>query len=76
MRERLRDFKGIPMVEPPKLHDGTLRSYQERGLDFLAYLSEFGFGGILADEMGLGKTIQVVSYLLRRKRVEARRPRS
>ena len=74
MRERLRDFKGIPMVEPPKLHDGTLRSYQERGLDFLAYLSEFGFGGILADEMGLGKTIQVVSYLLRRKRVEGAAP--
>jgi superfamily II DNA or RNA helicase len=74
MREKLRDFKGIPMVEPPKLHDGTLRGYQERGLDFLAYLSEFGFGGILADEMGLGKTIQVVSYLLRRKLVEGNAP--
>ncbi len=74
MREKLRDFQGIPMVEPPLLHGGTLRSYQERGLDFLAYLSEFGFGGILADEMGLGKTIQVVSYLLRRKLVEGAAP--
>jgi superfamily II DNA or RNA helicase len=74
MREKLRDFQGIPVVGAPKLHDGTLRSYQERGLDFLAYLSEFGFGGILADEMGLGKTIQVVSYLLRRKLVEGPSP--
>ncbi|MBD5603697.1 MAG: hypothetical protein IAI48_01175 [Candidatus Eremiobacteraeota bacterium] len=74
MRERLRDFKGIPTVGAPELVDGTLRGYQERGLDFLAYLSEFGFGGILADEMGLGKTIQVVSYLLRRKQVEGSAP--
>jgi SNF2 family DNA or RNA helicase len=70
MRERLRNFEGIPIVEPPELTNGSLRSYQQRGLDFLAYLSEFGFGGILADEMGLGKTVQVVSYLLRRKLLE------
>jgi superfamily II DNA or RNA helicase len=74
MREKLRDFEGIPAVEPPPLHNGSLRGYQQRGLDFLAYLSEFGFGGILADEMGLGKTVQVVSYLLRRKRNEGPRP--
>ena len=74
MREKLRDFEGIPAVEPPPLHNGSLRGYQQRGLDFLAYLSEFGFGGILADEMGLGKTVQVVSYLLRRKREEGARP--
>jgi superfamily II DNA or RNA helicase len=70
MRERLRNFEGIPVVEPPELTNGSLRGYQQRGLDFLAYLSEFGFGGILADEMGLGKTVQVVSYLLRRKLIE------
>jgi superfamily II DNA or RNA helicase len=55
LREKLRDFSGIPQVVPPELHNGSLRSYQQRGLDFLAYLNEFGFGGILADEMGLGK---------------------
>jgi len=67
MRERLRDFKGIPTIEPPLLTGGELRGYQERGLDFLSYLAEFGFGGILADEMGLGKTVEVISYLLKRK---------
>jgi superfamily II DNA or RNA helicase len=74
MRERLRNFDGIPQVDPPQLTGGSLRSYQQRGLDFLAYLSEFGFGGILADEMGLGKTVQVVSYLLRRKLLEGSSP--
>ncbi|MDQ2858593.1 MAG: DEAD/DEAH box helicase, partial [Candidatus Eremiobacteraeota bacterium] len=74
MRERLRDFKGIAVVEPPVLANGSLRGYQERGLDFLAYLAEFGFGGILADEMGLGKTVQVLSYLVRRKHIEGPAP--
>ncbi len=74
MREKLRDFKGIPIVEPPPLTNGALRGYQERGLDFLAYLAEFGFGGILADEMGLGKTLQVLSYLMRRKILEGPAP--
>jgi len=74
MRERLRDFDGIRVVEPPTLTGGMLRSYQQRGLDFLSYLSEFGFGGILADEMGLGKTVQVVSYLLRRKQLDGPMP--
>jgi superfamily II DNA or RNA helicase len=59
MRERLRNFSGIPIVEPPQLTNGSLRGYQQRGLDFLAYLSEFSFGGILADEMGLGKSLAV-----------------
>ena len=74
VRERLRDFQGIPVVEPPELTNGTLRGYQQRGLDFLSYLAEFRFGGILADEMGLGKTIQVISYLLRRKHEEGQAP--
>ncbi|GAC1490952.1 MAG: hypothetical protein NVS1B2_01580 [Vulcanimicrobiaceae bacterium] len=55
MREKLRNFEGIPSVDAPDLVNGTLRGYQKLGLDFLTYLSEFGFGGILADEMGLGK---------------------
>jgi len=67
MREKLRDFQGIPSVTAPPLATGALRGYQQLGLDFLCYLSQFGFGGILADEMGLGKTLQVLSYLLRRK---------
>ncbi|MBV8424580.1 MAG: DEAD/DEAH box helicase, partial [Candidatus Eremiobacteraeota bacterium] len=43
-------------VEPPGALGDMLREYQKRGLDFLAYLSAFRFGGILADDMGTGKT--------------------
>jgi superfamily II DNA or RNA helicase len=67
LREKLREFEGIAHVEPPPLHNGALRQYQEQGLDFLAYLAEFGFGGVLADDMGTGKTLIAISYLLHRK---------
>jgi len=47
---------------------GTLREYQEKGVSFLNFLDEMGFGAILADDMGLGKTIQIIAMLLYKKR--------
>ncbi|HEX8631397.1 MAG TPA: SNF2 helicase-associated domain-containing protein, partial [Catenuloplanes sp.] len=44
-------------VPTPADFVGTLRPYQERGLSWLAFLSQLGLGGILADDMGLGKCI-------------------
>ncbi|MEO9220244.1 MAG: SNF2-related protein, partial [Mycobacteriaceae bacterium] len=41
-----------------------LRPYQQRGLDWLAFMSSLGLGVVLADDMGLGKTIQLLSLLL------------
>jgi SNF2 family DNA or RNA helicase len=73
LRAKLREFAGIPRIEPPELRN-ALRGYQERGLDFLAYLAEFGFGGILADDMGTGKTAQTIAYLVHRKRLEGSAP--
>jgi superfamily II DNA or RNA helicase len=64
LRERLRNFEGIPSIEPPTIVAGILRDYQRRGLDFLDYLRSFKFGGILADEMGLGKAQSVNSTIL------------
>jgi SNF2 domain-containing protein/helicase-like protein/SWIM zinc finger len=63
LREAVRDFKGIDEIHPPGGLGKILRPYQKRGLDFLAYLGRYRFGGILADDMGLGKTLQVLSYL-------------
>jgi superfamily II DNA or RNA helicase len=74
LRERLRGFTGIERVSPPQLYNGALRTYQERGLDFLCYLSSFRFGGVLADDMGTGKTIQLISHLLKRKNEEGAAP--
>lgn len=51
-------------AETPPGFDGQLRPYQQRGLGWIRYLEELGFGGCLADDMGLGKTIQVLARLV------------
>ncbi len=57
LRERVRDFKGVPSAELPKRLHAELRPYQKDGFDFLAHLVQVKLGGILADDMGLGKTL-------------------
>jgi superfamily II DNA or RNA helicase len=74
LRERLRQFEGIEHVEPPASLVHILRGYQQRALDFLAYLASFRFGGILADDMGLGKSLMTIAYLLWRKENEGDAP--
>ena len=46
---------------------GELRDYQRRGVEWLRFLTEHGFGALLADDMGLGKTIQVIAWVLKLK---------
>ncbi|KAI8978234.1 SNF2 family N-terminal domain-containing protein [Trametes punicea] len=50
-------------VKPPFLLRGTLRPYQQAGLEWLASIHSRNLNGILADEMGLGKTIQTIALL-------------
>ncbi|KAH9949283.1 SNF2 family N-terminal domain-containing protein [Amylocystis lapponica] len=50
-------------IKPPLLLRGTLRPYQQAGLEWLASIHMNNLNGILADEMGLGKTIQTISLL-------------
>ncbi|EJF57158.1 hypothetical protein DICSQDRAFT_149972 [Dichomitus squalens LYAD-421 SS1] len=50
-------------VKAPLLLRGTLRPYQQSGLEWLASLHARNLNGILADEMGLGKTIQTIALL-------------
>ncbi len=63
LRERLKDFKGIPAVELPAAVQADLRPYQKDGFDFLCHLTRLRLGGILADDMGLGKTLQTLAWL-------------
>lgn len=63
LREKIRSFKEVRPIAPPKLLQANLRSYQVQGLSYLNFLSEYGFGGILADEMGLGKTVQTLAFI-------------
>jgi hypothetical protein len=53
-------------IAPPAALDATLRPYQQRGLSWLAEMSETGLGGCLADDMGLGKTVQLIALHLHR----------
>ncbi len=56
--------RGGAAVEIPGF-EGTLRDYQSRGVDWISFLTDNGFGALLADDMGLGKTIQTIAWILR-----------
>lgn len=63
LRERVRNFKGVPAVALPANVQAELRPYQKDGFDFLAHQTTIKLGGILADDMGLGKTLQTLTWL-------------
>ena len=60
----LRDPGGLARVDPGTSLAGTLRPYQQVGVQWLYLLAQLGLGACLADDMGLGKTIQILSLLL------------
>ncbi len=62
--ERFRGEPVIPPVQVPAGFAGTLRPYQQHGVDWLQHLAGHGLGGFLADEMGLGKTAQTIAHLV------------
>lgn len=50
-------------IHKPFLFRGSLRPYQQVGMEWLISLYNNQVNGILADEMGLGKTIQTIALL-------------
>jgi len=64
---KLKNFQGVMPVPPPVTLLGTLRPYQQDGLNWLVFLRDYGLAGILADDMGLGKTIQTLAYIASEK---------
>ncbi len=63
LRERLKNFEGLPAVALPASVRAEMRPYQKEGFDFLCHLTRLRLGGILADDMGLGKTLQTLAWL-------------
>lgn len=61
---QLRQPDGSVRIDPGRSLQGTLRPYQQAGVQWLYLLARLGLGACLADDMGLGKTIQVLSLLL------------
>jgi len=54
---QIKDYK-VPIIINAKL-----RSYQQTGVNWLAFLNRYKLHGILCDDMGLGKTIQSLCIL-------------
>ncbi|HEY4384427.1 MAG TPA: SNF2 helicase-associated domain-containing protein, partial [Ktedonobacteraceae bacterium] len=75
MLARLQDKNAFAPIENPRDLQGTLRSYQSRGVAWLQYLESLGLNPCLADDMGLGKTLEVIAHLLKeRESVDGVRP--
>lgn len=67
LKSMFEKFEGIKEIEPPRELKTDLWEFQKKGLNWLAFLSDFGLSGILADDMGLGKTVQTIALLLYKK---------
>ena len=61
--QRLMHFERIEMPPLPKNLGVSLRTYQQSGYAWLAFLYRHRFGACLADDMGLGKTLQAISVM-------------
>ncbi|MBU6446704.1 MAG: DEAD/DEAH box helicase [Verrucomicrobia bacterium] len=65
LRKCAQGFTSLHPAPPGPGFRGELLSYQQKGVDWLSFLYEWGFSALLADEMGLGKTVQVLAFLSR-----------
>ena len=55
--------QGERILEMPSSIHAELKSYQNKGVQWLLDLYKLRLGALLADDMGLGKTIQTLSFL-------------
>jgi TATA-binding protein-associated factor len=61
--EQLMDPKKLENFTLPIPVKAELRSYQQQGVNWLAFLNRYNLHGILCDEMGLGKTLMSICIL-------------
>ncbi|KAI9833029.1 MAG: TATA-binding protein-associated factor mot1 [Sarea resinae] len=54
------DVHKVEPFEIPVAIKAELRSYQQEGVNWLAFLNRYHLHGILCDDMGLGKTLQTL----------------
>ncbi len=63
LKDRLTEIDCIPEALLPQdfpKENINLRSYQQKGLNWLSFLRDSQMGALLADDMGLGKTLQAL----------------
>ncbi|KAI4750513.1 SNF2 family DNA-dependent ATPase domain-containing protein [Aureobasidium sp. EXF-3400] len=54
------DPKKVESFDIPVAIKAELRSYQQDGVNWLAFLNRYHLHGVLCDDMGLGKTLQTI----------------
>lgn len=54
------DVRKVEQFDIPVAIKAELRSYQQEGVNWLAFLNRYHLHGILCDDMGLGKTLQTL----------------
>ncbi len=64
LMDKLSNNVKISTIKQPTDLQGQLRPYQLKGVSWLAYLKQFGFGACLADDMGLGKCLSADSLIV------------
>ncbi|WP_406301018.1 SNF2-related protein (plasmid) [Embleya sp. NBC_00888] len=64
LRAATSDAHPVPL---PDTLAAELRTYQHRGLTWLARVTGLGYGACLADDMGLGKTVTTIALALHRR---------
>lgn len=52
-----------PLYSLPAAIQASLRTYQQKGYEWMRLLDEIEAGVFLADDMGLGKTLQTICYM-------------
>ena len=62
--EQLMNIKKLDDFKIPVPVKAELRTYQQEGVNWLAFLNKYKLHGIVADEMGLGKTLQAICILV------------
>ncbi|MCL4783165.1 MAG: aminotransferase class V-fold PLP-dependent enzyme, partial [Bryobacterales bacterium] len=65
--DRFAGQEKLAVLPPPEGLQASLRSYQQYGYSWLAFLRRWGLGACLADDMGLGKTVQTLALILHEK---------
>lgn len=58
--QQMLDGSKVESFEIPVAIKADLRSYQQDGVNWLAFLNRYQLHGILCDDMGLGKTLQTI----------------
>lgn len=72
--EQISTFNTLEDIPVPKTIKAELRDYQQRGLNWLWFLYQYGLNGVLADDMGLGKTLQTLALIQKAKSKDGKEP--